>query len=121
MLQASYSVCLAQDMPPLVSSRSMAARRLHQPSACTNVTCGCSCSDTQLVPGKDGAGHGWDIKGDPTEGALVVAAAKAGLSKDITRRRISAHAGNPVFIRNKAYDNPAPNRRQPNRLRQGRP
>ncbi len=39
------------------------------------------CSDTQLVPGKDGAGQDWDIKGDPTEGALVVAAAKAGLSK----------------------------------------
>jgi len=40
------------------------------------------CSDTQLVPGKDGVGQDWDIKGDPTEGALVVAAAKAGLSKD---------------------------------------
>jgi Ca2+-transporting ATPase len=40
------------------------------------------CSDTQLVPGKDGAGQDWDIKGDPTEGALVVVAAKAALSKD---------------------------------------
>ncbi len=40
------------------------------------------CSDTQLVPGKDGAGLDWDIKGDPTEGALVVVAAKAALSKD---------------------------------------
>jgi P-type Ca2+ transporter type 2C len=36
-------------------------------------------SDTKLV--KDPAG-GWDIKGDPTEGALVVAAAKAGLEKE---------------------------------------
>jgi Ca2+-transporting ATPase len=36
-------------------------------------------SDTQLM--KDPAG-GWDIKGDPTEGALVVAAAKAGLEKE---------------------------------------
>jgi Ca2+-transporting ATPase len=35
-------------------------------------------SDTQLVRLPDG---GWDIKGDPTEGALVVAAAKAGLDK----------------------------------------
>ena len=26
-------------------------------------------------------GGGWDIKGDPTEGALVVAAAKAGMDK----------------------------------------
>ncbi len=37
-------------------------------------------SDTHLV--KDASGDGWDIKGDPTEGALVVAAAKAGLDKD---------------------------------------
>ena len=36
-------------------------------------------SDTQLVQAPQG---GWDIKGDPTEGALVVAAAKAGLQKD---------------------------------------
>jgi Ca2+-transporting ATPase len=36
-------------------------------------------SDTHLVP--DGSG-GWEIKGDPTEGALVVAAAKAGLEKE---------------------------------------
>jgi Ca2+-transporting ATPase len=36
-------------------------------------------SDTQLVRGETGT---WDIKGDPTEGALVVAAAKAGLQKD---------------------------------------
>ncbi|HLO13199.1 MAG TPA: cation-translocating P-type ATPase [Anaerolineales bacterium] len=36
-------------------------------------------SDTQLV--KDSTGN-WDIKGDPTEGALVVAAAKAGLAKE---------------------------------------
>jgi len=37
-------------------------------------------SDTQLVEGGGEAG-GWHIKGDPTEGALVVAAAKAGLQK----------------------------------------
>ncbi|HEY3476550.1 MAG TPA: HAD-IC family P-type ATPase, partial [Anaerolineales bacterium] len=37
-------------------------------------------SDTRLV--NDPAG-GWDIKGDPTEGALVVVAAKAGLEKDM--------------------------------------
>ncbi|HLO18139.1 MAG TPA: cation-translocating P-type ATPase [Anaerolineales bacterium] len=36
-------------------------------------------SDTRLV--KDSTGN-WDIKGDPTEGALVVAAAKAGLDKE---------------------------------------
>ena len=37
-------------------------------------------SDTVLLNLPDG---GWDIKGDPTEGALVVAAAKAGLQKDV--------------------------------------
>ncbi len=35
-------------------------------------------SDTQLVQTPEGS---WDIKGDPTEGALIVAAAKAGLDK----------------------------------------
>ena len=37
-------------------------------------------SDTYLVQTESGA---WDIKGDPTEGALIVAAAKAGLQKGI--------------------------------------
>ena len=36
-------------------------------------------SDARLIHEE---GH-WDIKGDPTEGALVVAAAKAGLQKDV--------------------------------------
>lgn len=39
---------------------------------------GALCSDARLAEGADGA---WDIKGDPTEGALVVAAAKAHLLK----------------------------------------
>lgn len=37
-------------------------------------------SDARLVNG-NGSGNGWHIKGDPTEGALIVAAAKAGLEK----------------------------------------
>jgi Ca2+-transporting ATPase len=36
-------------------------------------------SDTHMI---QLSGGGWDIKGDPTEGALVVAAAKAGIEKD---------------------------------------
>jgi Ca2+-transporting ATPase len=36
-------------------------------------------SDTKMV---QLSGGGWDIKGDPTEGALVVAAAKAGMQKE---------------------------------------
>ncbi|MEZ0396630.1 MAG: cation-translocating P-type ATPase [Anaerolineales bacterium] len=39
-------------------------------------------SDTRLTRGGKDASDGWHIKGDPTEGALVVAAAKAGLWKD---------------------------------------
>ncbi|WKZ34911.1 MAG: cation-translocating P-type ATPase [Anaerolineales bacterium] len=40
-------------------------------------------SDTHLVSGAENeSGSEWDIKGDPTEGALVVAAAKAGLQKE---------------------------------------
>jgi Ca2+-transporting ATPase len=39
-------------------------------------------SDTRLVNEDNDSGKGWHIKGDPTEGALVVAAAKAGLMKE---------------------------------------
>ncbi len=41
-------------------------------------------SDTRLVRSN---GSGWDIKGDPTEGALIVAAAKASLDKDALETR----------------------------------
>lgn len=40
---------------------------------------GALASDARLV--NDGSGNRWDIKGDPTEGALIVAAVKAGLDK----------------------------------------
>ena len=40
-------------------------------------------SDAKLVKNQDhGSDDDWDIKGDPTEGALIVAAAKAGLQKN---------------------------------------
>jgi len=39
-------------------------------------------SDTHLVNGGKESGGGWHIKGDPTEGSLVAAAAKAGLQKE---------------------------------------
>jgi len=39
-------------------------------------------SDTYLVNGENESGSGWHIKGDPTEGSLVAAAAKAGLQKE---------------------------------------
>ena len=43
------------------------------------------CNDARLVPPAPGTGtdgDGWQITGDPTEGALLVAAAKAGLWQD---------------------------------------
>jgi Ca2+-transporting ATPase len=42
------------------------------------LTAGALASDAYLVNGDSGS---WQIKGDPTEGALIVAAAKAGLAK----------------------------------------
>ncbi len=39
-------------------------------------------SDTQLITADSETGPGWSIKGDATEGALVVAAAKAGFHKE---------------------------------------
>src|SRR5512138_1313151 len=46
---------------------------------CQMLTAAVLASDTHLI--KDSTGT-WDIKGDPTEGALIVAAAKAGLQKN---------------------------------------
>jgi len=47
-------------------------------------------SDAQIV--EDAQAAGWTIRGDPTEGALVVAAAKAGLHKpDLDRRYPRRH------------------------------
>ena len=66
-------------------------------------------SDARLVQRCD-AGDGWDIKGDPTEGALVVAAAKAGLDKDDLDAALPARARNPLHLRNQAHDHPAPGR-----------
>ncbi len=52
---------------------------------------GCLCNDARLVrtdAATEGATSGaWSIKGDPTEGALLVAAAKAGLMKDVEDAR----------------------------------
>ena len=40
-----------------------------------------ACNDAKLEERNDGATNGWNIIGDPTEGALVVAAAKCGLQQ----------------------------------------
>ncbi|MDY0018704.1 MAG: HAD-IC family P-type ATPase, partial [Anaerolineae bacterium] len=43
---------------------------------------GALCNDARLVRHQHEEGHIWEIRGDPTEGALVVAAAKAGYYKE---------------------------------------
>jgi Ca2+-transporting ATPase len=59
----------------------------------TLLTAAALASDADLLPidngGDSGAAsaRGWQIKGDPTEGALVVAAAKAGLDKTALEKR----------------------------------
>lgn len=44
------------------------------------------CSDARLVPPGKGRDTGWMVEGDPTEGALLVAARKAGLDLDELQR-----------------------------------
>jgi P-type Ca2+ transporter type 2C len=45
-----------------------------------------ACNDAKLEERNDGATNGWNIIGDPTEGALVVAAAKCGLQQQEVAR-----------------------------------
>jgi Ca2+-transporting ATPase len=58
-------------------------RNGHLPELRQLLTAGALASDARLIQ-EDGR---WDIQGDPTEGALVVAAAKAGLHKDELERQ----------------------------------
>ncbi len=48
---------------------------------------GALCNDARLVQHKQEEGFVWEIRGDPTEGALVVAAAKAGHHKETLEAR----------------------------------
>jgi Ca2+-transporting ATPase len=43
---------------------------------------GTLCNDARLIYNEEHTGHEWSIKGDPTEGALIVLSAKAHLRKD---------------------------------------
>ena len=43
---------------------------------------GLLCNDARLVQHHEESGDKWEIRGDPTEGALIVAAAKAGMKKE---------------------------------------
>lgn len=55
--------------------------------------CGALCNDASLVARADGGGEpgGWDIQGDPTEAALIVAALKLkGSGVDLSREALSS-------------------------------
>ena len=52
------------------------------------------CNDARLLPPEDDRGA-WSVLGDPTEGALLVAAAKAGLDADALGRRPRARPSCP--------------------------
>ena len=59
--------------------------------------CGLLCNDSRLVPGPEG----WSIVGDPTEGALVVLAAKGGLRSELEAARFPRLAEVPFDSRRK--------------------
>jgi Ca2+-transporting ATPase len=73
-----FSVSGAGYVPEGVFSTNGGAPSAPTSALCQMLVAAVLASDTHVV--KDSAGA-WDIKGDPTEGALVVAAAKAGLDK----------------------------------------
>ena len=49
-----------------------------EPDLARVLTIGAWCNNAQVSPGEDGA-EGWQVLGDPTEGALLIAARKAGI------------------------------------------
>lgn len=55
-------------------------------SLCLLLQVGALCNDSKLVKQETESGVSWTIKGDPTEGALIVLAAKAGLNKEDLER-----------------------------------
>jgi Ca2+-transporting ATPase len=75
----TYTVSGAGYVPTGDFSGSAGAPVAVTPELRQMLTAAALASDTRLVRDEQGA---WDIKGDPTEGALIVAAAKAGLEKD---------------------------------------
>lgn len=74
-----FSVSGAGYIPEGVFSTNGGTPSAPTSALCQMLTAAVLASDTHLI--KDSTGT-WDIKGDPTEGALIVAAAKAGLQKN---------------------------------------
>ena len=60
------------------------------------------------------------VRGDPTEGALIVAAAKAGLHQAPTSTAVPARERDPVHLREQAHDHAARDAGRRRRVREGR-
>ena len=56
------------------------------PDVRTTLLIGALCNDARLIQHRDGTKF-WDIRGDPTEAALVVASAKAGFQKEALEKQ----------------------------------
>ena len=65
-------------------------------------------SDARLVT-RDGRSQ---VEGDPTEGALIVAAIKAGLDPATLNRDDAAHQRDPVYLRAAPHDHDSPDARR---------
>ena len=75
-------------------------------------------SDALLV--QDEADGQWRVRGDPTEGALVVAAAKAGVDKRDARRRLPARERDPLLVGDQALHDAPRDAAERARVREGR-
>ena len=67
------------------------AAKLDEPALATLLQAAALCNDAELVP-PDDERAGWTVIGDPTEGALLVLAAKAGIDLAALRREAPREA-----------------------------
>ena len=103
-------------MRPRARSRRRTGRPA-EPAALEVLRAGLLCNDSRIVE-DDGR---WDVRGDPTEGALETAALKAGLDYGDEETRRPAPRRDPVRVGAPVHgDAPRRRRRAPDRLRQGR-
>ncbi|QGQ96950.1 calcium-translocating P-type ATPase, SERCA-type [Paenibacillus psychroresistens] len=67
--------------PVSIRNNEMLRRLMHASVLCNNATLNEEVVEASGKKGKQAANHIWSIKGDPTEGALVVLGAKAGVNE----------------------------------------
>ncbi len=84
-IQRAQNMVEALDVSPPGTGDSTAVRLTEEQAADLHqlLTCACYCNNARLVTGMTGE---WKIVGDPTEGVLLVLAAKGGETADLPRR-----------------------------------